>query len=148
MLIRTIFILFSPVIFHLLVCSGNKLSSNETRINETRIKETRINETRIKRQAAADENAIKLTEQAAKDSLEFFKEIIIKVILYSEFPMLSIFGTAIEFIVALNGGEKTVWQQVEDKVKRTVNNKIDDNNINLLSDKWNEIKSFLVAKSE
>ena len=60
-------------------------------------------------------------------------------------------GIATSIIMALimpEGRKASVWEQIEDKVKNMVHEKLDDNNIALLRDDWDKIGETLKNSSK
>ena len=105
-------------------------------------------------QADASSDDINMSEKGlhlTKDTsikIATFKEIVVRSLLYKKWPYAHFVGMAASLILNLitSDHQPSAWDQVQSKVKKMLHETIDDNNIALLSNLWNQIHSALKLK--
>ena len=133
---RKLIFLFIP--FMVLQCSGNTHSSNH-HVPEALSHHENAHTRRLPGLKLSDDVTIKVST---------FREIVLRTMLYNKVWYSHPLGAATALILNLITSKQkaSAWEQVELKVRKMIHEKIDDNNINLLSNFWNQITSSILDK--
>ena len=128
------FVLSMLALFLLWRCEGGVMRANETSFDDYELEFD-------KRQWSTNSK----TNAKAKDVISTFRETVIRILLYNKFPQAHIGGIASAFILNLilpKTKKLSAWEQVKDKVRNMVHDKVNDNNLSLLSSSW-----FLISQA-
>ena len=132
---RPIFILSLLTLILLWQCEGEPITSYD--YNSTFVSDI-IEKRQFSTHAA--------TNKKVKSVVSTFRETVIRLLLYNKYPQGQLLGIATAFIMNLilpQGRKLSAWEQVEEKVKNMVHDKLNDNNIAHLRDDWNIIGEAL-----
>jgi len=122
------FVLSLLALFLLWKCEGGVMRANETSFDDYELEFD-------KRQWSTNSK----TNAQAKAVISTFRETVIRILLYNKFPQGQILGIASAFILNLilpKSKKLSAWDQVKDKVRNMVHDKINDNNLSLLEKEW------------
>ena len=150
MLLHAVQFLFILAAFNVWKCSGNRASSNNTISSWDENADAR-------EWGVTSEGFKGVVDQKHTVKFSEFGEIAVRTLAYGTKFMKFIaayikdhpLGAAIELVLAFTGeAEESVWDQVKDKVKKMVHDKIDKNNLGNLRSKWNVIDSAMKSTSK
>ena len=142
LLFRAVSYVLFPLVLNFLVCLGN--TANDTLVaspefdDQADARSVDIN---------VSEKGLHLTKNRSI-KIATFREIVIRSLLYNKWPYAHPLGMATSLILSLvkSNYKQSAWEQVQSRVKAMVHETIDDNNIALLSNLWNQIDSTLKLK--
>ena len=142
LLLRTASCVFITLVLKFAVCSGD--IANETLVASPELDDQSD-------ASSVDINVSGKGLHLTKDrsiKITTFREIVIRSLLYNKWPYAHPLGMATSLILSLvkSNQQQSAWEQVKSRVKAMVHETIDDNNIALLSNLWNQIDSTLKLK--